>query len=305
MKVLDVLIFILLFSLVGIGSYILWLNFPSGETKYENYLREISLELNDSDMQFYPNMRYRDRTISYRISDSCNLNRKQDTENSFNILTEETILEFVSVDDLAEIEILCSDIAPEPEEEGHFVAGEGGPSEIINVSNYAVIFSGRVSLYRENNCNKPNVALHEILHALGFDHNDNSKSIMFPLTKCDQELDNYIINEINRLYIADSRPDLVVEKVTANRTGRYLNFDVEIGNFGLKDSRGARLVVYVGKEFIKSFDLEDIEIGTRKILGVENLRVPRKSDVITFIVESFEQELNDKNNVAEIKLVAG
>ena len=34
-------------------------------------------------------------------------------------------------------------------EEGFFVAGEGGPSEVINTSLYGVIFKGKVSFFRE------------------------------------------------------------------------------------------------------------------------------------------------------------
>ena len=304
MGILDFLILLLLFVLLGLGAYILWLNYPTEKVRYEEYYLNISEGVYSSEVQFYPNMRYRDRVISYSISNSCNLNQGLDAERAFSIISEKTILRFNRLEDRnAEIKIFCSDLAPEPEEEGHFVAGEGGPSEIINTSNYAVIFSGKVSLYRENECKNPNIALHEIIHALGFDHNDNEKSIMYPLTKCDQEVDPLIIEEINRIYKADSKPDLVIERVIANKSGRYLNFEIGVGNFGLKDSKNARLVIYVGGEFINDFNLEEIEIGSRKILTVENLKVPRNAEIINFVVENFEPELDSENNRVDIRLV--
>ena len=305
MKFLDILIILLLFGILGLGLYVLLLNFPAEGVIYEDYKFETSDLVVGSDAQFYPNMRYRDRVISYNISKSCSLSQKLAAEKAFSIISDKTILKFNNFNDNEnpEIEVLCSELAPEPEEERHFVAGEGGPSEIINVSSYSVIFSGKISLYRENNCNNPNVALHEILHALGFDHNNNQKSIMYPLTKCDQEIDDYIIEEINNLYEPNSSPDLVIDRISANRSGRYLSFKASISNLGFKDSDDARLVLYVEDEFIKDFNLEEIGIGTRKILNVENLRIPKKSEIISFVVESFEGELNENNNRVDIGLI--
>jgi hypothetical protein len=304
MKFLDFLIIMLLFVLLGLGSYIFWLNMPQEPVEYEGFYLDNSDLPETGETQFYPNMRYRDRVISYSISNTCAAKQKLDAQKAFSILSDRTLLDFnkVAVGG-AEISILCSELSPDPEKEGHFVAGEGGPSEIINISNYAVIFSGKISLYRENDCDNPNVALHEILHALGFDHNTNERSILFPLTKCNQELDDYVIEEINRLYAIDSRVDLAVERITANRSGRYLSFEISVGNFGLKDSDDARLVIYDGENLIRDFELEGIEIGTRKILSVDNLRIPRKSEVISFVVEGFEPELDDGNNRVDVRLV--
>lgn len=303
MKFLDFLILLLLLVLFGLGAYVFWLNYPLETPQYKEYKFNASSAAYSSGAQFYPNMRYRDRVISYTISDSCEQSKKNDVEAALLLLSDRTILEFEKKDSSGEINILCSDIAPKPDEEGHFVAGEGGPSEIINMSNYAVIFSGKVSLYRENECENPNIALHEILHALGFDHNENQRSIMYPITKCDQVVDNYIIEEINRLYKTDSKADLFIERIAANRSGRYLNFEISIGNFGLQDSRGAKLIISADGEFVKDFDLEEIEIGTRKILTVENLRIPRNVRTISFAVKGQETELEIDNNVIDIEMV--
>ncbi len=306
MKFLDVLIMVMLFMLLGLGIYVLFLNLPNGSVQFQEFkfnsdiFREV--DFSTKGIQFYPNMRYKERTISYSISNSCDSRRKGDVESAFSLIADETILEFYEVDD-AEIKILCSNIVPRPEEEGHFVAGEGGPSEIINTTNYAVIFSGKVSLFRENECKNPNIAIHEILHALGFDHNDNSGSVMYPITRCEQEIDSYIIEEINRLYSAESMPDLAVESVIANKTGRYLNFEISIINLGLDDSDSSNLGVYAGAQLVKEFGLGSIGIGTRKILSVQNLVVPRGADVISFEIKTPESELSKENNFVELRLI--
>ena len=304
MKFLDILILLLLLTLLGGAVYLLWLNMPSKSVEYEDFLLNVSEHVYSEGIQFYPNMRYRDRAINYGISSNCDAGRKSDAEKAFLFISENTILSFYNAGDgNAEIKVLCSDVSPKPEEKGHFVAGEGGPSEIINTTNYAVILSGKVSLFRRNDCDKPNVAIHEILHALGFNHEDNQKSIMYPLTKCDQEMSNSIINEINRIYKTDSLTDLAIEKVSANKTSVYLNFDISIANLGLKDSDSSKLIVYAGKEIIKDYELEEIDIGTRKVLTVVNLRIPRDTGSISFEVTSSEKELDLTNNNVEMKLV--
>ena len=306
MKFLDVLIILMLFVFLGLGLYVLWLNMPTEPIQFEEFIfdRDNPFEnVNFSKIQFYPNMRYKDKRISYSISSSCDLSKKRDIVAAFSIISDKSILEFYETDNEAEIKILCSDIAPRPEEEGHFVAGEGGPSEIINTTNYAVIFSGKVSLFRENECQNPNIAIHEILHALGFDHNDNQKSVMYPLTKCEQEIDNYLIEEINRLYSVESMPDLAVGSVIANKTGRYLNFEASVINLGLDDSKSATLSIYAEDVLIKDFDLGLINVGTKKILSVQNLAISRKSELISFEIKTLENELSKENNFVELRLV--
>ncbi len=306
MRFLDFLILILLLFILGIGVVLLWTNIPNlpGQKVQQ---QEFNLDKKDLDfgkgIQFYPRMRYKNRTISYTISDSCDSVKRKDIEKAFSILDQQTILNFKSISD-GEISVLCSDIAPEPKEEGHFIAGEGGPSEIINTSNYAVILSGKVSFYRRTaECVRPNVALHEILHALGFDHNKNKESIMYPVTECGQILDGYIIDKINELYSVDSAPDLVIEKIKATKTGRYLGFEIAIGNFGLQNSLNSSLIVYSDETEVKTFYLENIDIGTRKILKVDNLRGPLTTDRLIFEVKSNENELDKDNNIARMKLV--
>src|SRR3989344_1458922 len=117
---------------------------------------------------FYPNIRFASKRISYFIDDNCNGSKLEDVHKAFDILTNETILEFKE-SSYGDIKVSCSDKEDIPKE-GFFVAGEGGPNSITNASSFYIINNGTILLYRENKCNQPIVPLHEILHVLGFKH---------------------------------------------------------------------------------------------------------------------------------------
>ena len=299
MRILDLLIILLLFAVLGFGGYLFLTNLPSEPVEYDEFYANISAGVTFTGDQFYPNMRYRSREISYSIEDVCSVKKADDVKKAFEILEDATSLSFYPSRD-AEIQILCSEIAPEPTEKGHFVAGEGGPSEVINSTNFNVILSGKVSLFRNDKCETPQIALHEILHALGFDHNNNSQSIMFPVTNCNQELDEYIVKDINEIYSIDSKADIAIEKVSADKAGRYIDFEITISNFGLQDVRNSTLAVFADSEKIKDFDIGALEIGTKRILTVKNVRVPRTFSNIIFEVQTDDGEISKENNLAEI-----
>ena len=299
MRILDLLIILLLFAVLGFGGYLFLTNLPSEPVEYDEFYANISAGVTSTGDQFYPNMRYRSREISYSIEDVCSVKKADDVKKAFEILEDATSLSFYPSRD-AEIQILCSEIAPEPTEKGHFVAGEGGPSEVINSTNFNVILSGKVSLFRNDKCETPQIALHEILHALGFDHNNNSQSIMFPVTNCNQELDEYIVKDINEIYSIDSKADIAIEKVSADKAGRYIDFEITISNFGLQDVRNSTLAVFADSEKIKDFDIGALEIGTKRILTVKNVRVPRTFSNIIFEVQTDDGEISKENNLAEI-----
>ncbi|HLF53742.1 MAG TPA: matrixin family metalloprotease, partial [Candidatus Nanoarchaeia archaeon] len=278
--------------------------YKSFSANASNLLGDSGANVSGEIVQFYPNMRYKDKRISYSLESVCSQKKWENVEEAFSILTERTILSFYHSSDNPEITVLCSEVSPKSEEKGHFVAGEGGPSEIINTTNFAVILNGRISLYRDEKCDEPNIAIHEILHALGFDHYNNPKSILYPVTGCNQEIDSEIISDINRLYSLDSLPDLTIESLNANRTGRYLNFDINISNIGLAESVGARLNIYKDSDRIANFTLGDLDVGVKRLLFVQNLRIPGGSDNLLFEVESDDSgELSFANNRAEISLV--
>jgi len=312
MKSSDMILLLVLFGLLAAGTYV-WFNIPIGEQielKQTNSMNAsasgAAIDNNKeyaNSTQFYPNMRYRDKKITYSIEANCTQKKQKDIEYALTLLSSRTFLTFTPSKENPELRYLCSNIAPDPEEEGHFVAGEGGPSEIINTSAYAVIFTGKVSLYRPEICEEPKIALHETLHALGFDHSNNPESIMYPVTNCNQIVDQYIIDEINDLYKVDSAPDLSIEKVNASTKGRYLDFSIVVVNIGLKDTTSAMLSVFANGDKVKDFDLEEIEIGSKKSLAVENLRLP-SAEKVTLQVQSNvpSSEITLKNNKVELSL---
>ncbi len=304
MKVFDVISTLILLILLGVAIYFLYLNLPSEPIKLTNIISPITdnqIILQNKEIQFYPNMRYSESRISYEIAGACSNEKVSQVEEVFSILEDRTILEFYSSGN-GEIAVTCSDLAPEPKTEGHFVAGEGGPTEIVNSTLYSVILSGKVALYRDEKCANPNIALHEILHALGFDHNNNQNSILYPTLDCDQEIDSYIIDEINRLYEVESAPDLTISKVEATKGGPYLNFEIEVANQGLKLANNVVLSIYSNGNLEEEFNLDDIDIGTRKILKVENLKISRSANIIKFVVDSQNRidEISENNNELEL-----
>lgn len=293
---------VLLFFLLFTGAYLLYQNYPGEEVALEEFRAQARGDLPQSSNQFYPNMRYPNSEISYSLSDSCSVKRRRDFEAGIAYLEDRTILDFYEVARDAEISVICSDLSPKPDEEGHFIAGEGGPSYIINSSTYSVITSGRIALYRPETCDEPKVAVHEMLHALGFDHNGNEESIMFPVTDCEQELDQEIIEEIRRLYSQPSVGDLFIESIAGNITGRYLNFDITVANVGLRDISNADLHISVEDELIDTFALNDIDLGAKRHLSVSNLRIPRGTHSVRFLVRSTEPEFTTTNNEAVLSV---
>jgi hypothetical protein len=313
MKFLDFAILFLFFIALSLGIFIAFI-ITSDDSVYEGLstTKQNTLSFPDSQsfevQQFYPNIRFPERDISYALDPSCDGKKEASMLTAFSIISSKTVLRFSLLQDGKQprIRILCSDIAPEADEKRHFVAGEGGPSELVNVSNFHVIMESKISLYRVDKCPAPQIALHELLHALGFNHTSNPESIMYPVSSCDQEIDESVLQEINRLYSIPSAPDLVVDSVSASRVGNMLSFQANISNRGLKTTKSANLSIYSEGKFLKSFSLTEFPLllGTTKILTVRNLGVSRSSDTFEFYVESFDpdSEIRVDNNRLEITL---
>ena len=299
-SILIVFVFILIFLLSGLFYYY---TFNGEEIFFEEFAFEENFNVSGN-IQFYDNMRYKSSRLSYNIDDTCDFGKIENVKEAFSILSEKTILEFYESENGHDIEILCADISPSSDEKGHFVAGEGGPSEVVQAGKYNVVLLGKISLFRIDKCDKPQIAVHEILHALGFDHNTNRTSILYPITNCKQEIDDYIIDEINSLYSIKSLPDLSIEKAEASKIGRYLNFEIIVFNVGFKDAEKSKLRVFAEDTEIREFDLEELNVGAKRILTVENLRLPlRKIDSVKFSVEFEPEELSKSNNILIMNLV--
>ena len=162
---------------------------------------------------------------------------------------------------------------------------------------------GKVSLYKNERCKETKLALHEILHVLGFDHNNNPKSIMYPVTGCDQTLDLYIINEINRLYSQDSLPDLAILKVDANKTYYGASFKISVINLGYVDAKETRVEIFAGQSRVANYSLGILLPGMTSTLEVKNLKIPKSTSSLKFYTTyNDSKELHLDNNLAEIFL---
>ena len=255
-----------------------------------------SINLTSDKIQFYENLRYSDSKISYNIADKCTLQKKADAERAFEILENKTILDFYSVSSNEEILITCE--SREKIQEDYFVAGEGGPVNISRAGQFNVIFNGQVLLIRQSECANPNIALHEILHALGFGHSLNENNIMYEISDCSQTIGDDILHFIDELYSVPSKPDLTLEEVIPLiHDGKYLDLNMSIKNLGLKNSKKAFVNIYLDDELFEKIELKELEVGAGMKITIQNLKFKTTNfNEMRFVIETDFEELNKANN---------
>ena len=326
-KITSIILIIILLAALGYSSYYLYQNLPGspkeliaefgkGDINMENGKNQIPNEneteiisFPSGEMQFYPGMRFSKLPISYSISSQCSEEKAENIDNAVQILEQETNLIFEKLNNEGQILVRCQEISNrEIEKQEFFVAGEGGPTEIVNTTLHYVILKGEILLLRESDCTQPLIALHEMLHVLGFDHSQNKMSIMYNVSNCQQKLTKDIINEINRLSSISSLPDLYFSNITATKSGRYLSFEVEIRNRGLATSNSTTIAIYAAgdeeEQKIDSFDVNEMDVGDGIFLKVENVRLPsRATDEIKFVIDTENKiaELDEENNIAILR----
>jgi hypothetical protein len=230
------------------------------------------------------------------------LYKQNNINDAFDVISNLTVLSFNQVSSGEDISAFCNERSNrEARSRGYYVAGEGGPVNITKTDNFNVIFRGEITLIKESNCDEPKIVIHEIFHALGFEHSQNPKSIMHGVSKCNQEIGEDLINTINEIYSYPVLPDLAFENVSALMNGRFFDTNVSIRNNGLKASQNGKLVIYADEKKIKEFDLSSIKTGYGSVIILRNLLVSQMSvDEIKFIIEYNFDELEKNNN--EIKL---
>jgi hypothetical protein len=294
---LNILVIVLILALA-----VYWF-IPFGENIFNFKSTNYNFSLNNSvssALQFYPNMRFPTPDISYKIEE-CTLQKKYDMETAFSILEEKTILDFYPVEYGQEISITCSeDIQFEGD---YFLAGEGGPSNITIAGDFNIIESGEVFLIQDSNCERPNVAIHELLHALGFDHSLNSNNIMYEISYCKQTISEDIIDYINEIYSIPVEPDLVFEKANVILHGKYLNTNFTIRNNGLTYSEESKVVIFADGKKIKEVNIPPIDAGYGRVISLLTWVPQININKVEFVIENNFSELNKTNNRAlfEIK----
>lgn len=251
-------------------------------------------------MQFYPNMRFPSTEISYHIN-KCTLQKKSEMERAFDTIENVTELTFIKVPDNGQIEVTCD--SNTKLEGGLYVAGEGGPSNITKSGEFNVIKQGKILLIRESKCDKPLVSTHELLHVLGFNHSQNEENIMFPVSKCGQEIGKDTLDLIDKLYSYPSYPDLAFESASASRSGTYLDLNFSVRNMGLEKAKKFVIVIYADNSEIDRYDSEALDIGEgRKILLSNIFSLKRDINQLKLEIEYPESELKKENNLAVLEI---
>jgi len=251
-------------------------------------------------MQFYSNMRYASNEISYKIS-SCPLQKQNDMTEAFNLLEVQTLLKFNEVPTSEDISITCQDT--NVFQNDMFIAGEGGVKKVIQLRDFNIIMSGEILLIRNSECPKPNVALHELLHALGFKHSSNPGNIMYNVSECSQTISRDMIDKINLLYSVPSKPDFIVEDVSASLKGRFLNVNLSLVNAGFQDAGESVISIYAGKDKVKEMDIPALGVGQGEIITLENIFVPQIGvEEITVSSETSFDEISKENNNVKLKI---
>lgn len=278
-------------------------NFEEFKPKLSNnYNFSLNGDVSPKEMQFYENMRYPDKNIYYKIY-RCPIQKRDGMMRAFDMISNLTVLNFYSVaSGEEEISVTCD--SKNKIEGGLFIAGEGGPSNITQAGNFNVINNGKILLIKKIECNKPIVEIHELLHALGFNHSNNPSNVMYPVAKCGQTIGDEIPLLINNLYSVKSLPDLTLENVSALMNGKYLDLNMTIRNNGLKASENSNIIIYVDEKQIKKIFFEGLDVGYGKKIMLSNIWVPKINiKKIEVLIDYNSNELDKSNNKASLFLI--
>ncbi len=289
-------------SILLISSLLLYWFLPSGVIDFSiptgNSNFSVSSEYEE--MQFYENLRFPNKEISYRIFD-CPLQKEDEMEFAFEIIANMSSLEFYEVGSNEEITVTCD--SQTKIKDGLFIAGEGGPTNITQAGEFNVIFHGNILLIRDSKCERPNIAIHELLHVLGFKHSSNENNIMYYLSDCNQVIGEDTINLIDELYSYPSYADLVFEDVSAQIDGRFLSTNISVRNNGLKDSDSAKIIISADDKNIKEVELESLPIGYGRMAVLSGIWISQVVvDELEFYIEYAEEELDKENNKIKLKI---
>ena len=252
---------------------------------------------------FSERLRFNHNIISYFIEGECDGVRREAMVEAFALFANKMrIVSFYEVSADADINVGCSDNYISLGE-NLFAAGEGGPSIIINTSNFKTIEEGKISLYDDPRCDYPVVELHELGHVFGFDHSSDPNNIMYNTSNCNQRISKDMVKLINDLYSIEALADASLNNIKAVKRGKYMDFNITVLNDGMLEIDDIALTIVVDGENIEVMELGEIGIGYGRTLRAENVKLPSMNvDKIKFVVDkdNVVRELNEENNVVEM-----
>ena len=292
----------LVFIIVVLALLILYWFIPFSQTEFliNSQSPNFSIKVNEEKLQFYDNMRFPSSEISYKIED-CTLQKTQNMLGAFEVISANTILNFYEVAKNEQITIYCD--SKNKIEQGLFIAGEGGPTNITKAGEFNIITHGKILLIKESTCPKPNIAIHELLHVLGFDHVADPNNIMYEISRCNQEISPTTIDLINLLYAIPENPDLLFEDAYAIMNGKYLDINISIRNNGFADAPETKLIIYADNSAVKEFPIETLKIGHGRIISLTNIWVGQISvNTIKAEIKTSFNELKKENNEILLKV---
>lgn len=284
-------------------SLLIFYFFPSNKFNFTMQPQNSNFSIigGNADMQYYPNMRFASKEISYRIF-NCPLQKEDDMQSAFEIMSNVTSLKFNPVQNNEKILVTCEE-KERYDEGGLFIAGEGGPTNITMARNFNVILGGEISLIKKSDCPKPNVAIHELLHVLGFRHSNNPNNILYNITNCDQTLSNDVINLINEVYSVPSYPDLILENVSGMMNGRFLDINLSVINGGLNDAKESKVLIYAEDKIVEEIELPSLKIGSGRLIYTKNIWIPQLNvKELMVIINSDFDEITKENNNATLEI---
>jgi hypothetical protein len=305
-KLLD---FIIILIILGIAGF-LFIKFyelsPQEKQDLNIFIKQAELpEANASSEleMFIPNMRFDTSQLSYFFSD-CDESKQQEMLKAFSEISEKTkVITFYNADsqENAKIKIFCSS-EKQQKRNNTFVAGEGGPDSLINLSLYPLIESGQIYLYGlkyQEQCDYPVVELHELMHVFGFNHIEDKSSILYPYVSCDQKITDEMISELTKIYSLSAKADLLIANASASKGGVYLNFQISTQNRGLIKASNVELEIYdnSNNKKIGNFSLRELEPGETSTITLQNYMLPsRNTDNLKFKVKTSTLEYFYENN---------
>jgi len=311
-KLLDALLLLLLILSLVLLGYKFYELTPQEQKDLSIFITNSELpQANASSelVMFMPNMRFDTNKLSYYFSD-CEQEKQDRVLEAFSIVSNQTqVISFYEInsEETAKIKVYCSD-TKKPTRNNTFVAGEGGPDSLINLSLYPLINSGQIYLYGTQNkaqCDYPVVETHELMHVFGFDHLQDKESVLYPYVSCEQKITPEIISELKRLYSIEPKSDLWIKRANVSKGGIYLNFEISIENRGLISATVVELEIYdnTNNRKIGNFSMQKLEPGTTNTLTLQNFKLPsRNINNLRFVVKTQTPEFFYENNEFIAKL---